>query len=132
MLKRRMIRNSVITPDGTHLVSKDNYDFVGHKDANGKTYAIDGGTECPRFIGDFSDCVDTSVYSDDGIIIIRDAFLWGTYGPNGDQDLTYVLLKNLSDNHIENIIRTQNLTDYLLKIFKGEQEFRKSEKLSQD
>lgn len=38
---------------------------------------------------------------------IRDTLKWGTYGKNGDQPLKYVVLKNMSDEHIEAILRTQ-------------------------
>ena len=38
---------------------------------------------------------------------VRDWMHWGTYGKNGDQPLRYVLLKDMSDEHIQAILDTQ-------------------------
>lgn len=38
-----IILNSIKTPDGTILISKNEHDFVRYRDANGLNYAIDGG-----------------------------------------------------------------------------------------
>jgi hypothetical protein len=38
---------------------------------------------------------------------IREWMHWGTYGKNGDQPLKYVLLKDMSDEHIQAILETQ-------------------------
>lgn len=40
-----IILNSIKTPDGTILISKNEHDFVRYKDANGLSYAIDGGNQ---------------------------------------------------------------------------------------
>lgn len=34
----------------------------------------------------------------------RGIFEWGTYGKNGDEPLRYIKLKDISDNHLDNII----------------------------
>ena len=38
---------------------------------------------------------------------VRDWMKWGTYGKEGDQPLKYVILKDMSDEHIKAILRTQ-------------------------
>tara|TARA_R110000850_G_scaffold23997_3_gene70497 strand:+ start:603 stop:902 length:300 start_codon:yes stop_codon:yes gene_type:complete len=39
----KIVLNSIRTPDGTVLMSKDEHDFVRYTDKNGLRYAIDGG-----------------------------------------------------------------------------------------
>lgn len=41
----------------------------------------------------------------------RGIFEWGTYGKNGDEPLRYIKLKDISDNHLDNIINHLTLTD---------------------
>jgi hypothetical protein len=38
---------------------------------------------------------------------VRDWMTWGTYGKSGKDPLMFVILKNMSDEHIEAILRTQ-------------------------
>jgi len=38
---------------------------------------------------------------------VRDWMTWGTYGKTGDQPLKHVVLKNMSDDHIQAILDTQ-------------------------
>ena len=40
---------------------------------------------------------------------VRNKFTWGSYGKSQELELQINLLKNLSDNHIFNILRTQNI-----------------------
>lgn len=35
---------------------------------------------------------------------IREIFQWGTYGKSGNETLRYIYLKDISDNHLVNII----------------------------
>ena len=122
---RTLIRNSTLTPDGTHLISRHRHDYVEHTDTNGKTYAIDGGLEYRRLIGDHVDCVDTSVYTGDSFWKIRKAFAWGTYGPNGDQPLKHVILKDMDTDHIKAILETQpHISDTTSEIFHNELNYR--------
>lgn len=37
-------------------------------------------------------------------ILVRETFKWGTFGRNGDEPLKWILLKDISDNHLVNII----------------------------
>lgn len=121
-----IVKNSMITPDGTEIRSYNRHNYVAHKDKNGKTYAVDGGTEYIRRIGDWKDCTDTSVYSDDIFEEVREAFVWGTYGKNGDEKLRWASLNEMSNKHIEAIIETQfQLPKERLDLFNKELQFRK-------
>ena len=103
-----IVKNSIITPDGTELVSKHVHDFNGYEDKNGKFYAVDGGKEYLRRACDEQDYEETSVYYEDPHDKVREAFTWGTYGKNGDQPRQDKLLKDLDTDHIEAILKTQH------------------------
>ena len=120
----QILINRIRTPDGTVLESKHRHDYVEHVDANGKTYALSGGTDYQRIVGEFTDCVDLSVYDYSSHNIIREEFKWTTYGPNGDQPRTEVLLKNMSTDHIHNILNDNFTVDYITKILQDELLFR--------
>lgn len=105
-----ILRNSITTPDGTTLISRHVHDFIQYVDrTTGKTYMVDGGLEYLRRSGN-GDEVDTSIVVDDNDFaeqVVRENLMWGTYGPNGDQPLKYVALKDLETDHLEAILREQ-------------------------
>ena len=77
------------------------------------------------FRSDDAPYIELSVYSDDSHDVIRDVFKWGTRGKDGKQPLTYVPLKNLTTEHIEAILETQDhIQEYIRNIFLDELEFR--------
>lgn len=121
-----LIKSSIRTPDGTVLVSRGRHDCVGHTDTvNGKFYMLDGGCDYQRMTT-AEPYEDLSVWSDAPFEVIREIFEWGTYGKNGDQPLQWKRLCDLTDNHIEAIIRTQfQLPNERLDLFKKELEYRK-------
>lgn len=101
-----ILRNAIRTPDGTILESRTTHDYKSYVDKNGYEYMTDGGLsyirrninrEAPY------ECLDITTDSD--IEKIRDGFSWGTYGKHGDEDLHYKLLKDMSNLHLEAIIR---------------------------
>lgn len=91
--------NAIRTPDGTVIESKHRHDFVSHKDANGNIYAVDGGRDYARRVGN-SDYEELSVDDTSPHKEIREAFTWGTYGKDGTDKLEYVKLKDMSQGHI--------------------------------
>ena len=122
-----IFRNSIITPDGTELISKDRHDYVVYKDKNGQIFGIDGGNEYLRRTHDAVNCgIDTSITSDSPIEDIRGFLSWGTYGKDGKSPYKRVLLKDMSNNHILAIIETQKIQDLLKEIFYRELDFRKN------
>lgn len=125
MLKRKLIASKMKTPDGTILHSKHAHDYVSHKDANGKTYALDGGNEYIRVVGDILDLEDVSVYEDAPFEILRENLFWGTYGKDGDQPFKKVTLSEMSDDHIKAVIKTQvHISDWLKEKLMNEIYFR--------
>ena len=126
MNKVRIVSNRIRTPDGTILESMHRHDYVTYEDANGLEYMVDGGLDyLRRNVHDDAPYIELSVYSDDSHDVIRDVFKWGTRGKDGKQPLTYVPLKNLTTEHIEAILETQDhIQEYIRNIFLDELEFR--------
>lgn len=121
-----IIKNAITTPDGTELVSEHRHDFKIHIDANGKTYGIDGGRDYQRIIGDWEDCKATLVsYPGSDFELVRNAFKWGTFGKDGKSKLVYKKLSELTNSHIDAIIKTQtHLPKDAIDMFKHELKYR--------
>jgi len=98
----------MVTPDGTWLQSRYRHDYVEYTDANGMVYMVDGGLEyVRRSINDSAPPVDKCVYDDAPHGEQRKAASWGTYGKDGDEDLSYVTVADMSTDHIKAVIKTQ-------------------------
>ena len=125
MQERKLIANIWKTPSGAVLQSKHQHDFVS--DAEG--FFIDGGLSgYTRFGGGrFDEWEDLSVYTDSPHELIREHFVWKSYGKHGEiPEGVYTVLKKLTEDHIEAIIETQkHLPEYVVQVFRNEQLFRK-------
>lgn len=120
--------NAIKTPDGTILSSKHRHDYVAYEDTKtGKVYAVDGGADYFRCIGDMSDCEDLSITSLTQFSDIRERFHWGSRGVNGDEPIKMLRLSSLTNKHIEAILKNvfQNREGTFKKWFTEELEFRK-------
>lgn len=54
---------------------------------------------------------------------------WGTYGKNMDEEKKNIAISNLSDNHIKNILKTQDgMDESIREILLNEQIYRKNKK----
>lgn len=127
--ERRIVRNSMRTPDGTEIVSRHRHDFVEYTDANGRRYSVDGGFAYLRHGWEVDDFEDTSVFSDDDFEKIREAFEWGSYGKTGQEKLHYIKLKDMEDAHIAAILKTQTQLDpETLEVFEKELYYRNVER----
>ena len=120
----RIVVNRIRTPDGTILESKHRHDYVTYVDKNGKEYMVDGGTDyLRRNVYEDAPYTELSVYSDAPHSVIREVFKWGTRGKDGKQPLKFVILKDMTTDHIEAILETQNLPGHMRKIFLDELDF---------
>lgn len=124
--KARIVSNRIRTPDGTILESMHRHDYRTYVDVNGKEYMVDGGLDyLRRNVHDDAPYQELSVYSDAPHDVISETFKWGTRGKDGKQPLKYVVLKDLTTEHIEAILNTQShIADYIRKIFLNELSFR--------
>ena len=99
--------NSIKTPDGTILVSKNRHDYVSYTDKNGQYYSVDGGEEYLRRGFDIADYEELSI-EDDGKWENRRKYLH--WGKNFDEDMNRLpetiwdTIENLNTGHIEAIL----------------------------
>lgn len=120
-----IIANKIMTPDGTLLQSFHHHDYREHKDLNGKIYAVDGGLDYQRIVGDVEDLEVILITTDDDFEVIRSEFRWGTYGKNGKSLRTFKTLNMLSNSHIQAIIDTQKRLDiWVIQLFQAELSYR--------
>lgn len=102
---RRMIYSAIVTPDGTKLESLHRHDYKTHVDENGEEYMIDGGNDYFRTNVNKEPARRLVIYEDEDIETVRHYFRWGSYGKNGDEDLHWIRLKDMTDDHIKNILK---------------------------
>ena len=95
-----ILRNMMRTPDGTVLHSVHRHDYREHQDANGKVYMLDGGLDYVRCSAHGDEKMFT-VMSDDDHGLIRVVVTWGTYGREGDQLITHVLIADMETEHLQ-------------------------------
>ena len=121
--ERRLIANRWQCPDGTILESKHRHGYVQHLDkVTGKVYALDGGLDYIRYTQGMT---DVSVYTDSPHELQREFVTWGTRGQDGKQKLKYILLKDLSTEHIESILlNCTYIEGHIKTLFKNELEYR--------
>ena len=126
MMNEKYVSNRIRTPDGTILESMNRHDYVTYIDANGKEYMVDGGLDyLRRNIHDDAPYEELSLVSTDEHSVIREVFKWGTYGIDGKQKLKYVVLKDMSWDHIEAILETQvHVREHIRQLFVNELEYR--------
>ena len=99
---RQIVRNSMVCPDGTVLISRHRHDYRTHTDANGDKYMVDGGNSyLRRSINDIP-AIDTTLYSDDDHEVLRKAVTWGRRMEGGE--LEYMSINNMTMAHMLAII----------------------------
>lgn len=128
----KILARAIITPDGTVLQTFTGHDYKEHLDKNGEVYMIDGG---PSIYGRSSvNIVEPKhviVTIDSPFEEIRNWFHWGSYGKSGKEKLTRIPLKDLTEEHIQAIINTQErISDEIATIFKKELAFRLKEDIT--
>jgi len=119
-----LIYQAIKTPDGTLLESLHRHDYKTHKDANGETYMIDGGTDYARRSVNKEPAEDLSLHSSMEHNLLRAKLVWGTYGIAGDQPLTYISLKDMDTAHIEAVLDL-NIGEGRASVYRNELKFRK-------
>lgn len=65
-----------------------------------------------------------------GLVKYRDILFWGTYGKHRDQPLRRVLIKDMSNEHIENVLlNVPNIHPLYQDAFNEEREYRRKNKI---
>lgn len=127
-MRKQLIANKWQCPDGTILHSKTGWDFVWHHDASGEYFAVDAGNSYSRVLGDITKLKNLCVYSDAPHEIIRENFTWKSYGKDGKHPGQYILLKDITEEHLFAILSTQQhiIGTYVEKILKDEVAYREN------
>tara|TARA_R110002153_G_scaffold100188_1_gene236056 strand:+ start:114 stop:494 length:381 start_codon:yes stop_codon:yes gene_type:complete len=117
--------NKMRTPDGTILHSVHRHDYVTHTDANGKEYMLDGGLSYVRRSANGDEEMLT-VFDDAPHEILRDCVEWGTYGPEGNQPLTYIKISEMSSEHLRKCVfaRGMQIRASIKQTMRNELEYR--------
>jgi len=122
-----LLVNKWSAPDGTILISRHRHDCVTYTDSEGNFFMVDGGLR--GYIRTSGNLKNECVYTDSPFEVIREDFTWGSYGVDGMQPKKITKLKDLGEDHIKAIIRTQvQLPDYIKEVFKSELEYRLNNK----
>ena len=106
-----IIRNAIITPDGTYLCSYHRHDYKSHLDKiSNEVYIVDGGKDYLRRSVNIVHAEELSVYSSDNFELVRRAFVWKSYGKDGEHapDGIYISLSDMTTSHINDIICNQH------------------------
>jgi hypothetical protein len=97
---------------------------------------VDGGNEYQRYGGKDLDLVDTSstIYLSDDHQMNRSAAHWGNRGKDGLQPLSYKSVADMSNSHINNIMRDMEgrIAPWIEKIMVTEQLYRFTNKITID
>ena len=123
----RLIYNAIRTPDGTVLESRHKHDYQEYQDANGLEYMVDGGLDyARRILQDTHAYEELSVSLEDGHERVREFATWGSYGPDGDQPIHYIKLKDMSTDHIEACLENvPRMHPNFKEVFNNELNYRK-------
>jgi hypothetical protein len=119
----KIIYNAIRCPDGTVLVSHSRHDFVMHMDkVSGEEYFLDGGLSYVRRSVNKVPAKSLVVTTEDSFLVQREVFQWGTYGVDGLSPRSYITLKDMAEDHISAILRTQTHLNgtYVQELFKQE------------
>lgn len=108
------------------LISYHRHDYKTC-DCENKTM-IDGGTAYQRYGGKDLDLVDTSstIYLSEDHMMNRSAAHWGNRGKDGKSPLSYKSVAEMSNDHLENIIKNMSgrIEPWMEQIIAKELEYR--------
>ena len=130
METKRLILNSIQCKHCLDIITSHSvHNYVTCK--CGKV-SIDGGSEYQHI--SFTSKLDfknLAVYSTDTFDKIRESFSWGSYGKSGKEEKHWIILKDMSDNHIKAILITQKqISDFIRNLFIEEQKYRKDNNIT--
>lgn len=133
MTTETIISNAIMTPDGTYLRSYHRHDYKEYLDkVSGEIYIVDGGYDYLRRSLNTTPAISMDVYLSDPFEIIREAFVWKSYGKDGEHipHGIYICLCEMDTEHIHAILETQKHIKgtYVEDLMKQELAYRKEHK----
>lgn len=96
----QILLNRIKTPSGVLLTSRHLHDYVSYIEPDGTMFAVDGGFDYLKRIGE--GYTEMSINSEDDWEIIRENFERGVSLPDGS--IKYKTLNTLSNTHLYNIL----------------------------
>jgi hypothetical protein len=125
---KRIIKNSIITPDGKELRSYHRHDYVVYFDKNNNYYSVDGGMDYLKRGYDKKNYIENSVYSDGTFELERKYICWGVNYTKDMKKLPktrWTPIKDLDTDHIYNILQNiKNIDEYYIQLLSEEIIFR--------
>ena len=104
----QILRNAVRTPDSTVLESKRRHDYVVYTDTvTAEQYMVDGGLDYLKRSVNSVLAAELYVTTKDDFELVRQVFTWGSYGKDGKQPRTEVKLQDMTSEHIQAVLDTQ-------------------------
>lgn len=124
-----ILYNAIQCPDGAVIESRYRYDFVMHKQEDGREYFVDGGKDYQRIGYSDKEFTNLLVTTDSPHERIREVFTWvSCLDAAGNRLPAYVTkyLKDLDDNHVKALVKytAVGYPEYINKIIKDEFSFR--------
>lgn len=122
----QLVYNAIRTPDGTVLESRARHDYKEHTDSvSRETYMVDGGLSYTRRNASHTaPYEELSLYTSDPLDKLREAFEWGSYGVSGYDPVRLIKLKDLTTDHIYNILKIQGLPSWVGDLMNKELTYR--------
>ena len=106
------------------LVSRHRHDYVTCGCPNDAM--ADGGNDYGRYGAMCMDKIKTNyIYADDDFEIVREYATRGSRGPNGDQPLSYIAIRDMDDEYLEAVLDYGG-ADWHLNLIKKEIEYRRN------
>lgn len=99
-----VVQNAVCCPNGQYLVSSYGWDYQTAV-VDGVIYSVDGGLNTHTSRNGDGKEEDLTVMSDDPFEDVRNKLLWGSYGKSGKEPLHWIRLKDMEENHIDNVLK---------------------------
>jgi hypothetical protein len=84
----------------------------------------DGGIDYIKRSVNIKPYEDLSLYTTDSFEKLREGLEWATYGRNGNEELHYKSISNMSSKHIKAILLNCKVADYMKELFEKEIAFR--------
>lgn len=145
-IEAKLLQNAMLTPKGKFLISTHRHDYVAHEEG-GNYYATDGGLDyikrsvpipvltrwqkLLRFIGKHEDKLtpkDMCIYSNTKFKDVRERLHRGSKGKFGDEEFTWIALKDMGTEWVEVSIKYNNKYDlgdsWQTDMYKRELEYR--------
>lgn len=130
-MEKNLIYNSVICLlCGETLVSRHRHDYKTCSCENATM--VDGGNEYQRYGGkDINMVKSLSIYDNEPFKVLRHYIERGSRGVDGDKPLTYIKLKDIDDEYLDNLINYEEElrpNNRQLKFYRKEKKWRAKNK----